>query len=367
MIRSTIRMLSSTSPENSGNRSRKTVDDNSTEKMVEFRLHNSIASIPSEAWNACLTTHSSPFLEHAWLRCLEESKCASPSTGWVPQHISVLINGETVGYVPLYIKGHSLGEFIFDQGWAEAAYQSGIEYYPKMLVGVPFTPATGHRMLWHSSVPNERRGPLRRAVGKFLKELAISNKISSVHFNFLTEEEATDLAGVLEQGEEPVGTSIRDQVRAMLEPVKDGYLRRTSIQYHWMNRNPNNDNKAYENFEEYLSCFKSKRRINIKRERRYVHDDENIRIDAIRGKEILQVPGLVSRMFEIYLSTIEKMYYGRQYLTVEFFELLAQSEFIDNLCFMCARSRSAGDEVRAEDVFAGTFSKSRCLFALHLP
>jgi predicted N-acyltransferase len=83
-------------------------------------------------------------------------------------------------------------------------------------------------------------------------------------------------------------------------------------------------------------------------------EDEQIRVDAIAGKDILQYEGLVERMFEIYVSTIDKMYWGRQYLTLEFFQLLAKSDFVKNLCFMCARHRSTGDKLRAEDVFAGT-------------
>lgn len=347
-------------------RARKVPTDASTdvERSVEFQLHTSIASIPAEAWDGCHARDgsTSPFLEHSWLRCLEESKCASSKTGWVPQHVSIKIDGETKGYMPLYIKGHSLGEFIFDQAWADAAYQNGIEYYPKILSAVPFTPATGSRILWHPSVVDEfdrediRK--LRRSIFRFVRQLAATNGLSSAHCNFLTEEEATDLAGPLnvdDTGDE----SVQDKVASLLQrlQVKDDYIRRTSLQYHWHNRNPNNDGKPYESFEDYLSCFKSKRRINIRRERRRVHEDQNIRVDAVWGREILKIPGLLERMFEIYLSTIDKMMWGRQYLTVDFFQMLGESSFIDNLCFMCARMNTTSDEFRAEDVFAGTFSE----------
>lgn len=113
--------------------------------------------------------------------------------------------------------------------------------------------------------------------------------------------------------------------------------------------------RPYETFDEYLGCFKSKRRINIRRERKKV-TDAGIRIDVIRGREILQHPGLVERMFEIYQSTIQKMYWGRQYLTLDFFKKLAQSDFVDNLCFMCARYNNTGETLKARDVFAGTFN-----------
>lgn len=337
-------------------------DDTKTQN-IEFRLNPSISDISAESWDACLDEHSSPFLEHAWIRCLEESRCASAETGWVPQHISITIDGEIKGYVPLYLKAHSMGEFIFDNAWAEAAHQNGIKYYPKLLVGVPFTPATGKRILLHPDLSRNQVADLRRAVGDFLKQVAESNKISSVHINFLTDEEASDLSTVLQEPNDNHGSSsssssnsIADSVKAMLSQLskKDKYLRRTSLQYHWTNSNSKNNGKPYDTFDEYLSCFKSKRRITIKRERQKVQEDEGIRIDAVVGKDILKHEGLVERMFEIYLSTVDKLYWGRQYLTLEFFQLLCESDFVKNVCFMCARLKSTGSEFRASDVFAGT-------------
>lgn len=333
-------------------------------KKVEFQLHRSINDISADAWDECLADDgsSSPFLQHSWLRCMEDSKCASVSTGWAPQHISIRINGNPRGFVPLYVKGHSMGEFIFDNSWAEAAHHSGIDYYPKLLVGVPFTPATGQRILLHPNIwktwTKAEIAELRVTVANFLRQVADSNGISSIHFNFLTDEEATDIAGPLPSVEVPVGLQ---KVKQLIKRItsgkdKDVYLRRTSLQYHWENENANNDDMPYQSFDEYLDAFKSKRRITIRRERRKVLEEENIRIDAIVGKDILKYDGLVERMFEIYLSTIDKMIWGRQYLSKEFFQLLGKSDFIENLCFMCARQRSDEEEFRAEDVFAGTFN-----------
>ena len=334
--------------------------DTGKTQNIEFELHRSISEIPADSWDACLDKHSSPFLEHAWLRCLEESKCASPETGWVPQHISIAIDGKVQGYVPLYLKGHSMGEFIFDNAWADAAYQNEINYYPKLLVGVPFTPATGKRILLDPDLKYTREevADLRRAVGDFLKQVAHANKISSVHVNFLTDEEAADLSSDLEQPKEEGGSAITKSVKAMLAQLsrKDVYLRRTSLQYHWTNSNAINDGKPYESFDDYLTCFKSKRRITIRRERRKVQEDEGIQVDAITGEDILNHEGLVERMFEIYVSTVDKLIWGRQYLNLEFFQLLAKSDFVKNLCFMCARLKTTGDEPRAADVFAGTFN-----------
>jgi hypothetical protein len=110
-----------------------------------------------------------------------------------------------------------------------------------------------------------------------------------------------------------------------------------------------------------LGCFKSKKRINIRRERRMVLEDERVSIDIIQGQDILKYDGLVERMFEIYLSTIDKMMWGRQYLTLEFFQMLSRSDFVNNLVFVCARKEVVSNkQFEAKDVFAGTFSKCKC-------
>jgi predicted N-acyltransferase len=271
----------------------------------------------------------------------------------------------------MYIKSHSMGEFVFDQQWAEAANQNGIDYYPKLLVGVPFTPATGPRILWSPAARANytARGDirqLRRAVGRFLRTVAQANGLSSVHVNFLTDEEATDLTGPLLEGnsndEEDEGANFQRRLRSLFgkrfalpSAVKDDYLRRTSLQYHWVNVNPQTREK-FSSFDEYLSCFKSKRRITIRRERARVLNESSIRVDAIVGSDILKYDGLVDRMYQIYKSTIDKMVWGRQYLSLDFFRRIAETSFLDNLCFLCARHKDSGDDFRADDVFAGTFS-----------
>jgi uncharacterized protein len=403
---------------------------------LEFSWHTSIADIPAKVWDGCLpnsslknqTTGRSPFLEHSWLRCLEATECVSEATGWTPQHLSIHIHHKSSnstrkigqrtkskpkpsvimdGCVPAYIKTHSMGEFIFDDSWADAAFRNGVDYYPKLLIGVPFTPVTGPRILWHSqvwtSMSSETIDELNRAVGKFLKQSATARGWSSVHINFCSDQEATALAGPLElmnrKGQEAASNEdglaeecdkflddgiqiknngnddkdIRQQLQAILhQQLKsndtNSYLRRSSLQYQWNNRNPYRGGKPYQDFEEYLSCFKSKRRITIRRERRKARQDNNIRIEPIRGSDILKVEGLIERMFEIYLSTVDKMFWGRQYLTLEFFEMICRTPFVNNLCFFCVRYEKAPDIVKndtalrngkskswtAEDVFAGT-------------
>ena len=174
--------------------------------------------------------------------------------------------------------------------------------------------------------------------------------MGSVHVNFATDEEITDIAGPIRSNQT---TKIKDKSND--KPTAD-YLRRVSMQYQWLNTNKSEEGRPYQSFEEFLSCFKSKRRIKVKREREKVKDEEGICIDVIVGKDILKYEGLVDRMHEIYLSTVQKMLTGRQYLTKEFFFLLANSSFIDNLCFLCARRVSSGEHFQADDVIAGTFN-----------
>mmetsp|Transcript_67632 Transcript_67632/g.195502 ORF Transcript_67632/g.195502 Transcript_67632/m.195502 type:complete len:505 (-) Transcript_67632:235-1749(-) len=347
----------------------RTSENSNGYEEIQFQVHSSISEIPKEKWDRCLVDDecASPFMEHSWFRCLEESKCASKETGWIPQHLSIIIDGEPwCGFVPLYLKTHSMGEFIFDSTWADAAAANGIDYYPKLLVAVPFTPVTGRKIIMHPKYRSSRSRQtslrIRRKVASFLKEVALKNNLSSCHLYFVIEEEAGDISGSLGQIRKSGDQSRMKQTFETLinkfrgDDLQGSFLRRTSLQYHWSNSNAMNQGKPYSSFEEYLSCFKSKRRIAIRRERAKVTDDEDIQIDAILGKDILKHDGLVERMFQIYLSTVNKMFWGRQYLTLEFFQMLANSDFLDNLCFMCARKKSSGETLKASDVIAGTFN-----------
>lgn len=340
-------------------------EERSKEK-IQFETYSSILDIDAKDWTSCMTDDetASPFTEYTWLQSLEESKCACEETGWIPQHVAIKIDERVCGFVPIYVKTNSMGEFIFDSGWAEAASANGIDYYPKVLVGIPFTPVTGQRILLHPRVKTSKSkvARLRKLVSIYLKEVASKNMFSSVHINFLTEDEATDITRKLDEEDSRAtsdGTVGKDfsSIIDQLEHIDtESYLRRTSLQYHWTNVNSRNGGMPYKSFEEYLSCFRSKRRIAIRRERKRVQVEEDIRIDAVVGRDILKYDGLVEQMYQIYLSTVNKMFWGRQYLSLEFFRLLASSDFIDNLCFMCARRNSTGETLKATDVFAGTFN-----------
>lgn len=276
--------------------------------QVALRIVRKISDVECERWDA-LAGNASPFLKWDWLDSLEQSGCVNEETGWVPHHVVVEKGDALVAACPMYLKLHSMGEFIFDYEWAEAAHRAGIQYYPKMLVGVPFTPATGHRFL---TAEGQDRAQLIGFMGQALAKIAADNKISSVHVNFCLADE-----------------------REALEQV--GFFPRMGIQYHWQNRN-------FTSFDDYLNSFRSDRRNKVKRERREVVE-RGIVIRAYEGAELTQ--NHVRTMFRLYKSHVDRLYYGRQYLTQEFFDELHR-RFASNLCLMLAE--------RGGKFIAGTFN-----------
>ena len=127
-----------------------------------------IADIERDEWDALVGPDGSPFLEWDWLDALEQSGCVATKTGWAPHHLTVREDGRLIAAAPMYLKGHSQGEFVFDHTWAEAAERAGLSYYPKLLVAVPLTPATGRRILTH---PDRPREPLLEPVAGALRDV----------------------------------------------------------------------------------------------------------------------------------------------------------------------------------------------------
>jgi uncharacterized protein len=275
---------------------------------VSLTVVRKIAEVAREDWDG-LAGGLSPFLKWDWLDSLEQAGCVNEKTGWLPHHIVVEKAGQLIGACPMYLKLHSMGEFVFDYEWAEAAHHAGIQYYPKMLVGVPFTPVTGHRFL---TAAGEDRDQLIRFIGQALAKIAADNKISSVHVNFCLADE-----------------------REALEQV--GFFPRAGIQFQWQNRN-------FNSFDDYLGSFRSDRRNKVKRERREVAE-RGIAIRAYEGNELTQTH--VRTMFRLYKEHVDRLYYGRQYLTQEFFDELHR-RFAAHLCLMLAE--------RNGKIIAGTFN-----------
>ena len=276
--------------------------------MLQVKIAKGIGEVDQQEWDA-LVRDGSPFLEWDWLACLEESRSVTAKSGWQPQHLTVYDDGRLVAACPLYLKGHSMGEFIFDHAWADAAHRAGIEYYPKLLIASPFTPATGVRFL---TAPEHDRRALIRLLGQTLQDICQQNELSSVHVNFCLPDETEVLAEI-------------------------GYLKRVGLQYQWLNY-------GYQGFDDYLAHFRTKRRNQIKREMREM-EEQGIEIAVLSGEDI--PAALFPRMFALYKAHIDKLYWGRQYLPARFFDLLAQ-RFKRNLCFVVARQQG--------ELIAGTFN-----------
>jgi hypothetical protein len=275
---------------------------------MRLEICDRLSSIEATSWDA-LVGDALPFLEWGWLASLEDSSCVAKQTGWLPQHLTLWEGERLLGACPLYVKAHSQGEFVFDQGWAEAAQRAGIRYYPKLLVAIPFTPATGPRFLTH---PSADRAEVTRLLAQATKEVCQHSQFSSVHVNFCNDDEA-DLLDSL------------------------GYTRRTGYQFQWLN-------PGWQSFDDYLGAFRSKRRVQIKHERREL-EAQGVEITAHAGVEIPDE--LFAPMFQLYKSTIDKLFWGRQYLNEELFDLLRQ-RWKQRLCFFVAR--------RHGDIVAGTFT-----------
>lgn len=284
--------------------------DGANSAAIEVAVVQGVSEIPRERWNALLGEGDSPFVEWDWLHAMEASASASRKSGWAPYHLVATHrkSKRVVAACPVYLKSHSMGEFVFDHGWAEAAEGAGIDYYPKLLVGVPFTPHTGRRFL---TAPKVDRGKIIPLLAGALATLCQENRLSSAHVNFLEEDESVALSEL-------------------------GFLERLGYQYHW-------NNHGFATFDDYMARLKHKRRTAVRHERAAL-SQQGITIETVAGEDIPDA--LFPSMYRVYLSTIDKLYWGRRYLTSEFFELI--KNFKRHLCFILA--------YREGRLIAGTFN-----------
>ena len=194
---------------------------------------DSIEDIDAATWNACATSDGrfNPFLSHEFLTALEVSGSAVGRTGWQPFHCRLTSDDELVGVAPMYIKSHSQGEYVFDHSWADAWHRAGGNYYPKLQASIPFTPATGRRVL-----PAKNDAQSEQAMLAAMVQICEQVEVSSLHLTFMTEPQ-WQCAGQL------------------------GLLRRMDQQFHW-------HNPGYDNFDAFLADLSSKKRKNLRRERR---------------------------------------------------------------------------------------------------
>lgn len=258
------------------------------EAAFEVRTHASMRELGEQAYRALLDATTPPFLRFEWLDALERTGCVVPKRGWLPLHLGIYQRGVLVGAAPAYVKGNSEGEFVFDHAWARfAEAELGLSYYPKLIVAVPFTPATGPRFLVR---PGASKSALLGVLCQSLAGVCREGKLSSAHVLFPSEEEA-------------------------LAHVEHGMLARHGVQFHW-------SNPGYASFEDFLSRFASKKRNQIRRERRELAD-RGIVLDVLSDKTL--GPEHADFIYEFYVATVDKFPWGRRYLTRAFFEQVTSS------------------------------------------
>ena len=255
--------------------------------MYTFTQHKNIASIGRKIWQEC-SFNSNPFLCYTFLKNLEDSNSIGVKTSWIPNYISIKYKKIIVAVSPMYIKLDSQGEYIFDHSWANAYYNAGGQYYPKVQLSVPFTPVTGNRILINKNINLDKSKNIIEAFGSFLKEFT-NNKYSSTHITFCSNYESS----ILE---------------------RKNFLTRIGEQYHWKNN-------KYNNFNDFLNSLNSRKRKAISKERKYINNLD-LKILIKSGTDISEIDW--QNMYEFYRNTTDKKW-GKAYLNRKFFSLLAKN------------------------------------------
>jgi predicted N-acyltransferase len=255
---------------------------------LALTVHASIAEVPAEAWDALFAhevDRASPFVRHAFLAAAEQSGSASPRTGWRPRHLVIRRGDAIVAAAPAYARTSSEGDFGRDWEWAAAAARGGLPYYPKLVLGVPFTPATGRRLL---VAAGEERAGLAAALLDGVRRLCADEELHTAHALFADTEEARELEAF-------------------------GLAPRVDFQYHWVN-------EGYASPEQFLARFPSKRRNSIKRERA-APAAQGIAIRTVRGEELSRDPaGWARACFALHRATTDRMAWGMRFVNRAFYE-----------------------------------------------
>ena len=246
---------------------------------------DSIEEINKEDWDAVLGSKY-PFLKYEFLKALEETNCVSPEQGWTPLHLIASEIEKIIAIMPLYIKTDSQGEFIFDWSWADAYYRNGLNYYPKLVSSIPFTPASGPRIL---IADETRSSEIIEEISRALKQISEESDFSSVHILLADKDEIKDFS-------------------------QEDFSLRTSYSFHWFNNN-------YLSFENFLQDMTSRQRKNIKKERKKIND-QGITLERIRGSAI--TVEMLETFYQFYQVTYLKRGM-RGYLNFEFFNKIVAS------------------------------------------
>jgi predicted N-acyltransferase len=255
---------------------------------LEAHVYAAMSEIPAADWDRLLAhepDRATPFLSHAWLDALEQSGAAAPEAGWAGRHVVLRRAGRIVAAAPAWLKRDSDGDFGRDWGWADAALRARIPYYPKLVVGVPFTPVSGRRVL--AAGGEDRRGAVR-AVLDVLLDVCREEGAHSLHVLFPRKEEALELEA-------------------------EGLALRLDFQYHWTN-------PGYRSFEDFVSRFPSKRRNALRRERA-APARQGISIRTVHGDELAEAPSRWARdVARLHEASISRMAWGRRFLDRPFYE-----------------------------------------------
>ncbi len=251
---------------------------------MKCELVSSLADVNRNEWDS-LNTSNHPFTSYDFLNSLEMSESVTAKTGWNPQHIVIKNNtGNIIGASPNYLKMHSYGEYIFDHAWANAFENAGGQYYPKLLSAIPFTPATGPRILIDPKNSDNKK--IFQLIIKMFEVIVQNNNLSSAHINFIT-----------------------NNLNKKLNNEK--WIKRKGLQFHWHNRD-------YNSFDDFLSKLKSSKRKAIRKERRTIMNN-NLVIQKVTGNELNNE--IWDSFYNFYLNTIDKKW-GGAYLTKNFFYLI---------------------------------------------
>jgi predicted N-acyltransferase len=270
-----------------------------------LRIVDSLAAIEPSSWDRLVGDR--PLLSHAFLHALHETECATPETGWTPRYLTAWRDERLVGAMPLYLKAHSYGEYVFDWSWADAYRRHGRRYYPKLVSAIPFTPATGPRLI--AADASTRRALLEGAV-----ELMRDARLSSLHILFPEDHEAAECEAA-------------------------GMLLRSSVQFHWTN-------PGYRDFADFLSTMNHAKRKKILQERRKLAA-AGVSLRRLRGPEIK--PSEWAFFFRCYTTTYRR-HHSTPYLSLGFFERIGGT-LPDNLLLVLGE-RSGKPLCAALDVYA---------------
>ena len=258
----------------------------------DIRIIKSLSDVDAQQWNTL--AGDQPFLRHEYLAALESTGCVSQRAGWIPQHVTIWEDNMLTGAMPLYLKNHSYGEYIFDWAWAEAYQRHGLKYYPKLVSAIPFTPVTGQRLLARSQ-------PIRELLFSSAMQLAQDMGVSSLHCLFPVESQAKEMQAL-------------------------GMLLRSSVQFHWQNHD-------YADFDAYLAGMSHDKRKKIRQERRKVKD-AGVEFEHVRGRDATEAHWAF--FYECYQTTY-RQHRSSPYLNLDFFTQIGATLADNTLLVIASR------------------------------